>query len=48
MCKTSFTILETGLDTELSILLRFYFHGVFEQLETNFQTNFRLKRFLGF
>ena len=26
--------------TELSILLRFYFHGVLERLKTNFQTNF--------
>ena len=34
--------------TKLSILLRFYFHGVLEQLKTNFQTNFRFKRFLGF
>ena len=28
--------------TKLSFLLRFYFHGVLEQLKTNFQTNFRL------
>ena len=34
--------------TKLSILLRFYFHGVLEQLKTNFQTNFLLKRVLGF
>ena len=34
--------------TNLSFLLRFYFHGVLEQLKTNFQTNFRLKRVLGF
>ena len=34
--------------TKLSILLRFYFHGVLEQLKTNFQTNFRFKRVLGF
>ena len=34
--------------TKLSILLRFYFHGVLEQLKTNFQTNFRFKRALGF
>ena len=33
---------------KLSILLRFYFHGVLEQLKTNFQTNFRFKRVLGF
>ena len=32
----------------LSILRRFYFHGVLEQLKTNFQTNFRFKRTLGF
>ena len=34
--------------TKLSILLRFYFHGVLEQLKANFQTNFRFKRVLGF
>ena len=34
--------------TKLSILLRFYFHGVLEQLKTNFQTNFRFERVLGF
>ena len=34
--------------TKLSILLRFYFHGVLEQLKTNFRTNFRFKRVLGF
>ena len=34
--------------TKLSFLLGFYFHGVLEQLKTNFQTNFRLKRVLGF
>ena len=34
--------------TILSILLRFYFHGVLEQLKTNFQANFRFKRVLGF
>ena len=34
--------------TKLSILLRFYFHGVLGQLKTNFQTNFRFKRVLGF
>ena len=34
--------------TKLSILLRSYFHGVLEQLKTNFQTNFRFKRVLGF
>ena len=34
--------------TTLSILLRFYFHGVLEQLKTNFQTNFRFKSVLGF
>ena len=32
--------------TKLSILLRFYFHGVLEQFKTNFQTNFRFKRVL--
>ena len=34
--------------TKLLSLLRFYFHGVLEQLKTNFQTNFRFKRVLGF
>ena len=34
--------------TKLLILRRFYFHGVLEQLKTNFQTNFRLKRAFGF
>ena len=32
----------------ISILLRFYFHGVLEHLKTNFRTNFRFKRVLGF
>ena len=34
--------------TKLSILLRFYFRDVLEQLKTNFQTNFPFKRVLGF
>ena len=34
--------------TKLSILPRFYFHNVSEQLKTNFHTNFRFKRVLGF
>ena len=34
--------------TKVSILLRFQFHRVLEQLKTNFQTNFRFKRGLGF
>ena len=34
--------------TKLSILRRFYFHDVLEQLKTNFQTNSRFKRALGF
>ena len=33
---------------KLSILPRFYFHGVSEQLKTNFHTSFRFKRVLGF
>ena len=33
---------------QLSILRRFYFHGVLEQLKTNFQTNCRFRRTLGF
>ena len=34
--------------TKLSILTRVYFHDVLEQLKTNFHTNFRFKRVLGF
>ena len=34
--------------TKLSILRRFYFHDVLEQLKTNFHKNFRFKRVLGF
>ena len=34
--------------TKLSILPRFYFHDVLEQLKTNFHKNFRFKRVLGF
>ena len=33
---------------KLSILPTFYFHDVLEQLKTNFHTNFRFKRVLGF
>ena len=33
---------------KLSILPRFYFHDVLEQLKTNFHTNFCFKRVLGF
>ena len=33
---------------QLSILPRFYFHDALEQLKTNFPTNFRFKRVLGF
>ena len=33
---------------KLSILPRFYFHDVLEQLKTNFHKNFRLQRVLGF
>ena len=33
---------------KLSFLPRFYFHDALEQLKTNFHTNFRLKRVLGF
>ena len=33
---------------KLSILPRFYFHDALEQLKTNFYTNFRFKRVLGF
>ena len=39
----------TNIQTKkLSILPRFYFHDALEQLKTNFHTNFRLKRVLGF
>ena len=34
--------------TKLSILLRFYFHDVLEQLKTNFHTNLRFARVIGF
>ena len=34
--------------TKLSILPRFYFDDVLEQLKTNFHTNLCFKRFLGF
>ena len=33
---------------KMSILPRFYFHDALEQLKTNFHTNFRFKRVLGF
>ena len=33
---------------KLSILPRFYLHDALEQLKTNFDTNFRFKRVLGF
>ena len=33
---------------KLSILPRFYFHDALEQLKTNFYTNFRFKKVLGF
>ena len=33
---------------KLSILPRFYFHYALEQPETNFHTDFRFKRVLGF
>ena len=33
---------------KLSILPRFYFHDALQQLKTNFHTNFRFKRVLGF
>ena len=36
------------MSLKLSILPRFYFHYVLEQLKTNFHTNFRFKRVLGF
>ena len=33
---------------KISILPGFYFHDALEQLKTNFHTNFRFKRILGF
>ena len=33
---------------KLSTLPRFYFHDALQQLKTNFHTNFRFKRALGF
>ena len=33
---------------KLSILLRFYFHDVLEQVKSNFHTNFCFERLLGF
>ena len=33
--------------SELLILLRFYFHGVLEQVKTNIQTNFHSELVLG-
>ena len=33
---------------KLSILPRFYFHDALGQLKTNFHTNFRFERILGF
>ena len=33
---------------KLSILLRFYFYNVLEQVKSNFHTNFRFERVLGF
>ena len=44
-----FSLDVTKIQTKkLSILRRFYFHDVSEQLKTNFHTNFRFKRVLGF
>ena len=44
--RKSFVFL--GFHMKLSILPRFYFHDALEQLKTNFHTNFRFKRILGF
>ena len=33
---------------KLQILPRFYLHDALEQLKTNFHTNFRFKKILGF
>ena len=46
--ETTMGLFRISLNQKLSILLRFYFHGVLEQLKTKFQTNFRFKRVLGF
>ena len=43
--KPWFTKIQTK---KLSILQIFYFHDALEQLKTNFDTNSRLKRVLGF
>ena len=44
-----FSLDVTKIQTKkLSILPRFYFHDVLEQLKTNFHTNSRFKRVLGF
>ena len=46
-CRFSHDV--TKIQTEKpEILLRFYFHDALEQLKTNFYTNFRFKRVLGF
>ena len=46
-CRFSLDV--TKIQTaKLSILPIFYFHDVPEQLKTNFHTNFRFKRVLGF
>ena len=39
---------DTKFQTKLSILPRFYFHDVLEQLKNNFHTNFRFRWVLGF
>ena len=45
----NFILIVTKIQTKnLSILPRFYVHDALEQLKTNFHTNFRFKRVLGF
>ena len=47
MVASAFDVTKTQTK-KLSILPRFYFHDALEQLKTNFHTNFRFKRILGF
>ena len=49
LCVRWFSHDVTKMQTKkLSILPTFYFHDALEQLKTNFHTNFRFKRILGF
>ena len=46
-CWFSHDVTKTQTE-KLSILQSFYFHDALEQVKTNFHTNFRFKRVLGF